>query len=93
MRLAYNSRDDYLDWLADEEGDIDTVSLENSRFVGPHNQWDFKLSYSINENFAVKFEIVNAKDRPEYYYWGKSDRLSQYDEYGTSYAIGFTYTN
>ena len=93
MRLAYNSRDDYLDWLADEEGDIDTVSLENSRFVGPHKQWDFKLSYSINDSFALKFEIVNAKDRPEYYYWGKSDRLSQYDESGTSYAIGFTYTN
>lgn len=93
MRLAYNSRDDYLDWLADEEGAIDTVSLDNSRFVGPHKQWDFKLSYSFNDNFAVKFEIVNAKDRPEYYYWGKSDRLSQYDEYGTSYAIGFTYTN
>ena len=49
--------------------------------------------YEINDNFRLKFEITNIEDRPEYYYWGYNDRLSQYDEYGTSYAIGFTYNN
>ena len=93
IRLAMNSRGEYLDWLADEESDIDKVSLQNSRFVAPHEQWDLKASYEINDNFRLKFEITNIEDRPEYYYWGYNDRLSQYDEYGTSYAIGFTYNN
>ena len=93
IRLAMNSRGDYLDWLADEEDDIDTVSLANSRYVGEHKQWDLKASYRLSDNLKIKFEIINIDDRPEYYYWGYTDRLSQYDEYGTSYAIGFTYKN
>ncbi len=93
IRLAMNSRGDYLDWLADEEDDIDKVSLENSRFVAAHKQWDLKASYRVNDNLKLKFEITNIEDRPEFYYWGYNDRLSQYDEYGTSYAIGFTYNN
>ena len=44
-RLSLSSRGDYLDWLADEEGDIDTISLGNSRFVDNHSQLDFSLKY------------------------------------------------
>jgi len=93
IRLAMNSRSDYLDWLADEEDDIDTVSLENSRFVAAHKQWDLKATYAVNDNLRLKFEIINMEDRPEYYYWGYNDRLSQYDEFGTTFAVGFTYNN
>ena len=82
-----------MDWLADEEDDIDTVSLENSRFVAAHKQWDLKATYAVNDNLRLKFEIINMEDRPEYYYWGYNDRLSQYDEYGTTFAVGFTYNN
>ena len=46
--------------------DIDKVSLQNSRFVAPHEQWDLKASYEINDNFRLKFEITNIEDRPEY---------------------------
>jgi hypothetical protein len=28
---------------------------------------------------------------PEFYYWGTSDRLSQYDLYGTTYSVGIRY--
>ena len=88
-----NYRDEYLDWLADEEDDIDTVSVENSRFVAPHRQWDLKAKYKYSDNLTFSFEIKNINDRPEFYYWGYNDRLSQYDEYGTTYALGFTYKN
>jgi|TARA_B100000530_G_scaffold3095_1_gene2595 TonB-dependent receptor len=93
IRLAMNYRDEYLDWLADEEDDIDTVSVENSRFVAPHRQWDLKAKYKYSDNLTFSFEITNINDRPEFYYWGYNDRLSQYDEYGTTYALGFTYKN
>ena len=91
IRLAMNYRSEYLDWLADEEGDIDTVSVENSRFVDAHVQWDLTAKYAATDNITVKFEAINIGDRPEFYYWGSKNRLSQYDEYGSSYSLGFTY--
>jgi TonB-dependent receptor len=91
-RLSLSSRGDYLDWLADEEGDIDTISLGNSRFVDDHSQLDFTLKYKINDNLSIKAEGINLTDEPEYYYWGYKDRLSQYDEYGTTFSVGFRYT-
>ena len=91
VRLAMNYRSEYLDWLADEEGDIDTVSVDNSRFVDQHVQWDLTAKYKASANFTVKFEAINIGDRPEFYYWGRKTRLSQYDEYGSSYSIGLTY--
>ena len=91
-RLSLSSRGDYLDWLADEEGDIDTISLGNSRFVDDHSQLDFTLKYKINDNLTIKAEGINLTDEPEYYYWGYKDRLSQYDEYGTTFSVGFRYT-
>ncbi|HCD28036.1 MAG TPA: hypothetical protein DER02_10975, partial [Gammaproteobacteria bacterium] len=50
IRLAMNYRSDYLDWLADDEDDIDTVSLANSRFVDQHLQWDLVAKYSYSDN-------------------------------------------
>ena len=91
VRLAMNYRSEYLDWLADEEGAIDTVSVDNSRFVDSHVQWDLTAKYAATDNVTIKFEAINIGDRPEYYYWGQKSRLSQYDEYGSSYSLGFTY--
>ena len=91
VRLAMNYRSEYLDWLADEEDDIDKVSVDNSRFVDEHIQWDLTAKYKATENITIKFEAINIGDRPEYYYWGRDTRLSQYDEYGSSYSLGFTY--
>ena len=88
---AGNYRSEYLDWLADEEGDIDTVSSENSRFVDAHMQFDLTVKYEINDNFTLKAEAINLGNRPEFYYWGNPNQLSQYDIYGKSYSIGFNY--
>jgi hypothetical protein len=35
---------------------------------------------------------INLNDRPEFYYFGNNTRLSQYDEYGTTYEVGFNYS-
>ena len=91
VRLAMSYRSEYLDYLADEEDDMDKVSADNSRFVDSHVQWDLTAKYKATSNLTAKFEVININDRPEYYYWGKKSRLSQYDEYGTSYSIGLTY--
>ena len=92
IRVAGNYRSDYLDWLADEDGDIGEVSVNNSRFVDDFIQWDLTVKYDVNDNFTVKAEAVNLNNRPEYYYWGDESQLSQYDMYGKNYSIGFNYT-
>ena len=91
IRLAGNYRSEYLDWLADEEGDIDTVSVDNSRFVDSHMQFDLTAKYKVNDKLSVKVEAINIGNRPEFYYWGNPSQLSQYDIYGKTYSIGFSY--
>lgn len=91
IRVAGNYRSDYLDWLADEDGDIGEVSVNNSRFVDDFMQWDLTVKYAVTDNFTVKAEAVNLNNRPEYYYWGDESQLSQYDMFGRSYSLGFNY--
>mgnify|MGYP000388370477 FL=1 len=84
----------YLDYLADEDapGDVqEELSLDNIRFTDDHTQYDFNLKYKVNKNVSIKFDISNITDEPEFYYWGSSDRLSQYDVYGTTYSFGIRY--
>lgn len=93
-RLSYVSRSPYLDYLADE-GDSASVqedlSVSNIRYTDDHAQLDFNIKYKYTDNLSIKFEISNITDEPEFYYWGFSDRLSQYDEYGTTYSVGIRY--
>ena len=93
VRLSLVSRSPYLDYLADEDpaSTQEDLTIENIRYTDDHKQLDFNLKYDINDNLSVKFDINNIKDEPEYYYWGRSDRLSQYDVYGTTYSFGIRY--
>ena len=93
VRLSLVSRSPYLDYLADEDpaSTQEDLTIENIRYTDDHKQLDFNLKYDINDNLSVKFDINNINDEPEYYYWGKSDRLSQYDVYGTTYSLGIRY--
>ena len=46
----------------------------------------------MNDNLTLKFDLININDEPEFYYWGNTSRLSQYDEYGTSATIEALHT-
>jgi TonB-dependent receptor len=90
-RLAVNHRGDFIDWFADEDGDITELNENNTRYVDSHTQVDVTVKYHVNDNLTLRGEIVNLTDEPEYYYWGNPNQLSQYDEFGVSYSVGFTY--
>ena len=94
MRLSLAQRSDYLDYLADDdiETTVEDLNYDNIRFTDDHSQIDFTAKYYLNDNLTLKFDLININDEPEFYYWGNTSRLSQYDEYGTSATIGFTYT-
>lgn len=91
VRLAANYRSDYLDWFADEDGDITSLTSDNVRYVDNHVQLDLTVKYDITDNLTLRAQAVNINDRPEFYYWGNDRQLSQYDDFGVSYQLGFDY--
>ncbi len=82
FRLAMKYRDSYIDELADPGLD---------RFTGEHTQWDITAKYRFSDNWQVYAEVTNLGDEPEYYYAGQRSRALQYDEFGTTSAIGIQY--
>jgi len=83
IRLAANLRGDYLDEVGDE--------VATDRYTSEHVQLDLTARYQINEQFQINAAAINLNDRSEYYYFGNDTRLSQYDEYGTTYTLGLRY--
>ncbi len=84
IRLAANYRSSYLDEVGD-----DTLS---DRYTDDFMQIDLTARYTINDNVTLTAEVINLNDEPEYYYFGNTGRLSQYDEYGTTYGFGLRWT-
>ena len=82
IRLAMKYRDRYIDSLEGEGED---------RYTNEHLQWDLTLKYSVSDSWLVYAEIANLGDEPEYYYSGRRNRALQYDEFGTTAAIGVQY--
>jgi len=82
IRLAMKYRDRYIDSLEDEGYD---------RYTSDHLQWDLTAKYRFNQNWQVYSEVVNINNEPEYYFAGRKSRMLQYDEFGTSYALGVQY--
>lgn len=84
VRLAANYRSSYLDEIGGEP-------LED-RYTDDFMQIDLTARYTVNDNFTITAEAINLNDAPEYYYFGNTSRLSQYDEYGTTYGFGLRWT-
>ncbi len=83
VRLAANYRSDYLDALGgDALGD---------RYTSDFMQLDLTARYNVSENLMLNAYALNLNDRPEFYYFGNGNRLSQYDEFGTTLGLGVRY--
>ena len=82
LRIAMKYRDKYIDELVDPGVD---------RYTDDHSQLDITAKYRFSDAWQVYAEITNINAEPEYYYAGHRNRGYQYDEYGTTSAIGFQY--
>ena len=93
-RLAVNYRSSYLDYLGDEGEDLLDSGFNYGfiRFTDDYLSYDLTAKYQYSDNLSFKFEGKNLGNRPEYYYWNTSDRLSQYDEYGYTLSFGIRYS-
>jgi outer membrane receptor protein involved in Fe transport len=82
LRIAMKYRDRYIDELVEPGLD---------RYTDDHLQWDITAKYRFSDSWQVYAEIMNIGDEPEYYYAGNANRALQYDEFGTTSAIGIQY--
>ncbi|QJR79477.1 TonB-dependent receptor [Alteromonas pelagimontana] len=69
-----------------EELDGDMIRIEDD-----HQQVDFMAKYFINEDMQIYFNAINLNDEPFYHYFDQRDRNAQYEEYGRTFQLGFTW--
>ena len=70
------------------------VDLEDEAFdlyEGEHLQMDFSAKYRFENGVQVFFNAVNLTDEP--FYANRRDYNGQYEEYGSSYVVGVTYSS
>ncbi|WP_252736786.1 MULTISPECIES: TonB-dependent receptor [unclassified Psychrosphaera] len=60
-------------------------------FEDEHQQLEFSAKYYVDDNSIVYFNAVNLTDESYYLYHGTRNYNYQYEEYGRSFEIGFTY--
>jgi TonB-dependent receptor len=69
-----------------EEIDGDMLLMEDS-----HQQVDFSGKYYISQNMHLYLNAVNLTDEPFYAYFNQRSRNAQYEEYGRTFEIGFSW--
>ncbi|GAB5459875.1 MAG: TonB-dependent receptor [Henriciella sp.] len=88
LRVSANFRGSYLDEL---EGTADDGTVLD-RTVDDRLLIEASAKYDVSDKLQVYLEGKNITDEPEYYYFGDESRLSQYDEFGSTWIIGARYT-
>ncbi|MER2490383.1 TonB-dependent receptor [Catenovulum sediminis] len=84
MRLSYNKRDAWVNWY----GSSPSPQLDG--FLGnqtkSRNRLDFGMSYNINDNFTVYFDMANILAKPFENYTVNSFGPSDEEQYSVSYV-------
>jgi len=81
-RLSWQYRTKWIDSIG--SGDI-----LGDGFWDEVGRLDFKVGYSFNDNANVYFEANNLLEEPGIRYEGERFRVSEYEEFGRRYMIGF----
>lgn len=79
-RLAYNWRDEYLAYLADEP-----------KFTKAYSQIDFLISYDFGEQFTVSFEGLNITEENSRQHGRSAAQLWSLEQLGARYQLGVRY--
>lgn len=58
-----------------------------------HNQIDLNVKYYVSGSSYVYFNAINLTDEPLYLYHGAPSYNYQYEQYGSTFEIGFTYNS
>lgn len=83
IRVAYNWRDKFLN-----QYNQDTHPL----FINAYSQWDIGISYEITDNLKVSLDGINVTEEAYVTSARNSRQIYQWDEYGSRYMLGASYS-
>ncbi|MBN2645420.1 MAG: TonB-dependent receptor [Desulfuromonadaceae bacterium] len=83
VRLSGTYRSSYLDDLGEE-------AFED-RYIDDHFQVDLSTAYTFLDKYTLYANFINLTDEPLEAYYDKSNRISQYEEYGWSARFGLKF--
>lgn len=69
-----------------EEIDDDLLLFEDD-----HNQIDFRAKYFVNDHFQLFFNAININDEPFYNFFDERQNNAQFEEYGSTFELGFSW--
>ncbi|MDO6567552.1 TonB-dependent receptor [Alteromonas sp. 1_MG-2023] len=61
------------------------------RYEDEHAQLDFTAKYYINNDMQVYFNAININNEPFYNYFDSRNNNAQFEEYGRTFELGFTW--
>ena len=74
-----------------KSNNFEEIDGDMLRFEDDHMQVDFMARYYINSSMQVYFNGVNLSDEPFYNYFDTPNRNAQYESYGRTFELGFTW--
>lgn len=86
VRVAYNWRN-----AQDLTRNMVTVngnSVANDEFQAAYGELDASIQYTIAKNYFLFAQALNLNDEVSVKYWGRPDRIEDYEGYGRRYAVG-----
>ena len=66
---------------------------DNGVYEDAHAQLDLSAKYYVSDQLQLYFNAVNITDEPYYVYHGAKAYNYQYETYGRSFELGFTFTS
>ncbi|MER2490935.1 TonB-dependent receptor [Catenovulum sediminis] len=63
------------------------------RYEDAHTQFDFSGKYYVNQHTHIYFNAININDEPMYHYFDEKNRNAQYETYGRTFELGFSWTS
>ncbi len=92
ITLGYEGNDVSLRLTAAYKSDnFEEIDGDMLRIEDDHTQLDFMAKYYINDTMNVYFNAININDEPYYHYFDSRNRNAQYEEYGRTFELGFTW--
>lgn len=77
--------------MAYKSDNFEEIDGDFIRYEDDHQQFDFTGKYYVNDDMFVYFNAINITDEPFYAYFDERNRNAQYEEYGRTFELGFSW--
>ncbi len=70
---------------------LEEIDGDLIRYEDEHQQVDFTAKYYLNNDIVIFFNGINLSDEPFYNYFDERNTNAQFEEYGRTFELGFSW--